>query len=222
MNFVVVDTETTGTDPEKDEIVEIGAVYVQNGEIVDTFEQKVNPSCTSIPAGASATHHLIKEDLEGCPSWPEVKRELRLHEAEHLVAHNAPFDATMCGLDDREWIDTLRLSKYLWRDLDGYSQQYLRYHLWLDTGAREGQAHRALADALVTTALALRIFNELDGDPYELQKQPIRQNICRFGNKHRGWYWRDVPTDYLRWMKKNIRDLDRDTEYTLNCELEER
>ena len=172
---------------------------------------------------ASATHHLTKKDLSGCPSWPEVRKSLALDEIERPVAHNAPFDAAMCGMEDKQWVDTLRLAKFIWRDLESYKLQFLRYYLKLDVDDMGIPAHRALGDALVTAALTLRIFEELDGeDPYMVQEQPIRQTYCQFGKKYKGYLWSDVPGSYLEWMKKNVTDIDPDTEYTLWSELKER
>jgi len=219
--FTVLDFETTGLDPQVDQPVEVGLVHVRNGQIEETVEQLIDPGI-DIPPMASATHHLVKADVAGHPSFAEVQEKLGLHDLETVVAHNARFDSAFLGHDPSTWIDTLRLSKWLWRDLESYSLQFLRYKLGLEVDTMGIMPHRALGDALVTTSLALRIFNELDDDPFVVQEQPIRQTICRFGNRHKNQYWCDVPGSYLDWMRKNVKDLDPDTEYTLQCEIEER
>jgi len=219
----VIDTETTGIDTDVDEVVEVGIVRVVDGQVAETIEQMVEPGCSEIPAMASATHHLTKQDLVGKPVWSDVRETLALDDIERPVAHNAPFDAAMCGMEDKQWLDTLRLAKFIWRDLESYKLQFLRYYLKLDVDDMSIPAHRALGDALVTAALARRIFDELDGeDPYTVQEQPIRQTYCMFGKKYKGYLWSDVPGSYLEWMKKNVTDIDPDTEYTLWCELKER
>lgn len=220
-NFTVLDFETTGLDPQVDKPVEVGLVYVEGGKIVESVEQLIDPE-VKIPPMASATHHLTKADVEGCPPFDHVRKVLGLDEIGPLVAHNTRFDAAFLGHDPSTWIDTLRLSKWLWRDLESYSLQFLRYYMNLDVDDMGIPAHRALGDALVTASLALRIFDELEDDPYTVQEQPIRQTVCRFGNKYRNWYWSDVPGSYLDWMRKNVKDLDPDTEHTLYCEIEER
>ena len=55
--FVVVDIETTGLKPEVEEIIEIGAVYFKNGEIVSTFDRLIKPT-KKIPASAKKVNNI--------------------------------------------------------------------------------------------------------------------------------------------------------------------
>jgi DNA polymerase III epsilon subunit-like protein len=220
-SFTVLDFETTGLDPQVDKPVEVGLVYVEGGKIVESVEQLIDPE-VKIPPMASATHHLTKADVEGCPPFDHVRKVLGLDEIGPLVAHNTRFDAAFLGHDPSTWIDTLRLSKHLWPDAECHKLQYLRFYLNLDVDDHGIMPHRALGDALVTAALAQQIFSELEDDPYVLQEQPVRETICRFGNKYRNWYWRDVPDSYLQWFRKNVKDAGPDVHYTVECEMEER
>ena len=68
----VIDIETTGIDPDSDEILEIASVdMVRGGGIT-------NPMNTPIPPGASAVHHLIDEDVRNAPPLSEVIERSRV------------------------------------------------------------------------------------------------------------------------------------------------
>lgn len=216
----IIDTETTGLDPETCGVVEIGLVDVEDGEVVGTDSSFVNPG-HPIPPMASATHHIVDADIERAPPLKQVMKDLNIEGRGTLVAHNAPFDAAFLGHDPSTWLDTLRLAKHTWPDAENHKLQYLRYWLPLEVDDRGIPAHRALGDALVTAALANVLLPQID-DPWTLQATPVRQEVCRFGKKHWGALWSDVPGSYLNWMKKNVTDLDEDTQYTLDCECRER
>ena len=96
----------------------------------------------------------------------------------------------------------------------------------------EASSLYALADALVTAHLLL---NELEAirtqsvpglppletlhDLIAWADAPNLLGVCQFGNKHRGTPWSQVPKDYLQWMKREVRDMDPDTRYTVEYYL---
>lgn len=94
LTFVVFDSETTGLDPQKDEVVQLGAVRIVNGKIVpgEMFDTLINPG-VSIPASSTAVHRITNEMVAGAPG---LEAGCRLfHNFAHgavIVAHNAPFD----------------------------------------------------------------------------------------------------------------------------------
>lgn len=92
---LALDTETTGTDPRKDRIVELAAVRFDalSGAVVDRFQAYVNPGI-EVPQDAVAIHGLTTEFLADKPSFKEVAAEfLAFCAGAQGVAHNAPFDA---------------------------------------------------------------------------------------------------------------------------------
>lgn len=227
--FRVFDTETTGFDPDQDAVVEIAAVDVQDGQVVDSREHLVNPEI-EIPPVASAVHHIVDKDVEDAPRLSEVWPAYRPGEGVVPVAHNAAFDARFLGQEPHDWICTYRLASHLWPDAPGHSNQVLRYHLELTVPGADGLlAHRALADAYVTAALLGPLLQDAQeaglNTVADLRRrcwEPIIHSTCRFG-KHRGKPWAEVPVDYLRWMvRQGAESWDSDTWATIHYYLGER
>lgn len=217
--FVVIDTETTGLDPEFHRVVEVAAVLVVGGKITAAWTSYINP-LRDIPAVTSAVHGLVNEDVIDAPTLTEALPRLNafIAEADVLVAHNAPFDLSMLpGLATKPWLDTLRLSQHLYPDLESHKNGALRYELGLKCPEAAGMpAHRALSDAYVTARLLIHLLTETsrraEYPVYHDQlirhvSGPLLLPTCRFG-KHRGSSWKEVPSDYLNWVIKQDMDLD--------------
>ena len=123
MRQVVLDTETTGLDPETgDRIVEIGAVEIRNHAVTGrVYHQYINPE-RDMPPEAEQIHGLSENFLSGYPAFHIIATEfLDFIEDSPLVIHNAAFDLrfldselTRAGLSpigaDRA-IDTLLLAR---------------------------------------------------------------------------------------------------------------
>lgn len=94
LTFVVFDLETTGLNPETDEVVQIGAVRIVNGRRVDgeTFDMLVNPG-RPIPATSSKVHGITDEMVRDAPRLPHAAARFRAFARDAvLIAHNSPFD----------------------------------------------------------------------------------------------------------------------------------
>ena len=95
VTFVVFDTETTGFSAEKDRIVEIGAVKIRNGAIVEERDWLINPQM-AIPKRATRVHGITDEMVKGKPSFAEAYPEFQAFVGDAvLIAHNARFDVAM-------------------------------------------------------------------------------------------------------------------------------
>ena len=70
-DYVVFDLETTGISPYSDKVVEISAVKVKGGEVVDEFTSLVNPEC-HISEGASAVNGIYDYMVEDEPTFEVV------------------------------------------------------------------------------------------------------------------------------------------------------
>ena len=165
--FVSVDVETTGLDPERDEIVEIGAVRVRGGQVVDEFDTLVSIDRT-IPAAARLVHGISNAMLFGKPRIAEAMQKLLQFAGDAALvehsssafdvlflerAHGAPLDAP--------YISTCILSRRLFPHIPKHSLDACcqRFHIV------NGRPHRALGDARATADLLICLL-ELCGTRY--------------------------------------------------------
>src|SRR6266480_4836260 len=159
--YVTFDLETTDKDVDVCEIVEVGAVRVVGGEIVDRFHTLVKPY-RPITAGATKVHGYSDVAVQDAPPFPEVWPAFRAFIGDDvLIAHNGQhFDipvlrrlaAGLDGVDSLVFYDTLPLVRSLSRDSAKLEDLALRF------GIEAGRAHHALDDA-VTLA---RVYRELE------------------------------------------------------------
>src|SRR3989454_165643 len=159
--YVTFDFETTDKDVEVCEVVEVGAVRVLGGEIVDRFHTLVKPYRPITP-GATKLHGYSDADVRGARSFAEVWPEFRAFIGDDvLIAHNGQhFDIPVLrrlaggweGLHSLVFYDTLPLVRSLSRDSAKLEDLALRL------GIDAGRAQPALDDA-VTLA---RVYRELE------------------------------------------------------------
>lgn len=224
--LTVVDTETTGLE-EKDRVVEMAAVTVtREGGVTSTWSSLFS-SDVPVEPEARAAHHIRDDDLRDAPS-PELLPVLDILGSGIVAAHNLAFDAKMieqtwgCKISERR-ICTWKCARHLWKGMPSYSNQALRYRLDLIVPGADGlPSHRALADALVTTAILQRML--IDNTPEDLMRltaEPVLMTLVPFG-KYRGQTWESMDTGYLRWVLDPRREFDEDTLHTARHWLESR
>ena len=91
-HFAVVDVETTGGHASKHRITEIGIALVDDGEIVKTYKQLVNPE-TDIPRHIITLTGITNEDVADAPLFKEVAKDVaELLQDRIFVAQNVNFD----------------------------------------------------------------------------------------------------------------------------------
>lgn len=234
--FCVVDTETTGFDPETDHIVEIAAVMTTATRVVGMWAEMVGlPDGVTIPPDVSAVHGIVATDLVGCRPWPAVRESyvefLRNGRGFAIeTAHNHAFDNGFisrghASMGPDEALCTRRLAQHLWTDAPNYKNQTLRYWRELKVETFGIAPHRALGDALVTASLVRDILGcpELRErgittveELLALAASPIRYTKWPLGK------YRDKPLDtdlsYVRWAlgTGGMKDLDADLRWSLN------
>ncbi len=160
MEFVVVDVESTGGQPNKgDRLTEVAAVRMVGGEIVDCWESLVNPQ-RSIPPTVSRITEITDEMVAGAPTFAQLADELRgALEGAVFVAHNVSFDWRVLqaeyerckgGRLDGEVLCTLRLARKLHPELSRRSLGALAdyYSLGFEDWHRAGPDARATAQLL--------------------------------------------------------------------------
>ncbi|MBY6065898.1 3'-5' exonuclease [Leisingera aquaemixtae] len=169
-SYVVFDTETTGLLPHKDEIVQIGALRVVRGRIIEseTFETLVDPGCP-IPAASTKVHGVSDAMVQGAPQITEAARHFHRFASDAvIVAHNAPFDmaflhrhAKRTGVIwDQPVLDTVLLSAVLF----GASQSHTLDALCerLDVTIPPALRHTAMGDARATAEVFCKMLPMLE------------------------------------------------------------
>lgn len=165
--FVVVDTETTGTNAETDRLLEVAAVKVQGRQIVDQFARLVNPQ-RSVPRRITRltgiTTAMVFDEAPAAEVLPGLVDFLG---NDVLVAHNLPFDLGFlnaelhrAGLDPlaNPTLCTLRLARRLLRGLPSKALSALIDFFDVVVEGR----HRALGDALAATDILLRFVDQIE------------------------------------------------------------
>ena len=154
-NYVVIDIETTGLDPQWDNIIEVAAVRVENGVIIDTVQSLVNPG-HGIDSFITDLTGITNAMLADAPTVDLVMPNLIDFISDSVVvAHNAHFDINFIYDDclrilKREFannfVDTMRVSRRLFKEHTTHTLSALieRFNIEKRT------MHRALADATIT------------------------------------------------------------------------
>jgi DNA polymerase III epsilon subunit family exonuclease len=154
--FVVFDLETTAIKPENGFIVDLAALRVRNGEVVDRFESLVNPGR---PIVGHQIHGLSDSDVNNAPTAAEVlSRFVEWIGDAPVVAHNVAFDLPFILRhlpNDVQWepkaiYDTLELGYQLYPDAGAYKLGDLVRFVF---GRDHAAAHRAMPDAEATAEL---------------------------------------------------------------------
>lgn len=151
-DYVLFDLETTGTSSNYDKVIEISAVKVQSGVIVDEFSQLVNPG-RPIPFAASMVNHITDDMVAEAPEFEEILQVFMDFVGDSiLVGHNInSFDMKFLYRDSErylgqtvtnDYIDTLKLARLCLPDLGHHRLSDLAQYYGIST---EG-AHRALND----------------------------------------------------------------------------
>ena len=115
MEFVVVDVESTGGQPQRgDRLTEVAVVRMVGGEIVDCWESLINPQ-RSIPPTVSRITEITDEMVAGAPTFAQLADELRgALEGGVFVAHNVSFDWRLLQAEFR-FVDDYHLRKKFFR-----------------------------------------------------------------------------------------------------------
>jgi DNA polymerase-3 subunit epsilon len=168
--FSVFDTETTGLLPHKDDVVQLGAVRVLNGRIIDgeQINQLVDPG-RPIPPASTKVHKVTDAMVRGQPDIRAVSK--RFHDFSRdavIVAHNAPFDmaflhrqAKATGVTwDHPILDTVLLSAVLFGASERHTLDALceRLNVTIPVALR----HTALGDARATAEVLVKMLPMLE------------------------------------------------------------
>ena len=212
--YIVFDIETTGFSSIRDRIIEIGAVKVVNGEIVDRFSTFVNPE-RPIPFEITGLTGITDEMVMGAPAIGTVLPQfLEFARDGVLVAHNAGFDVGFIeqncreqGLNDRFiYVDTVALARVLLPTLSKYKLNIVAKALNISLENH----HRAVDDAGATAEIFVKFVEMLKKDQVTTLKE-----VNRYGDRNVNAI-RKMPTHHIIILAKN--DIGRYNLYQLITE----
>ncbi|MBR3248189.1 MAG: topoisomerase DNA-binding C4 zinc finger domain-containing protein [Clostridiales bacterium] len=187
-DYVIFDLETTGLDTDNDAVIEISALKVAGGEIVDEFSTLVDPQM-HIPYSASSVNGITDDMVKGAPVMETALRDfLDFIGNSVLVGQNIRrFDLMFIGRDaerffgktiNNDYVDTLFLARRYLPELESHSLESLAYHYDI---SYEG-AHRALADCHINKLVYDRLAEEI-ANPSEaalkLKACPVCGNLLK-------------------------------------------
>jgi DNA polymerase-3 subunit epsilon/CBS domain-containing protein len=164
LDAVVIDTETTGLDPAKARLIEIGAVRLTSGQVDErtTYRSLVHPG-EPIPQAATKIHGIADEHVRDAPIFSRAWPDFRQFAGDAvLIGHTLGFDLAVfrneCarfGIDfvRPRTLDTRLLAQVAAPDLADYTLEGLS--AWL--GVTMGERHSAVGDAITSA----RIFRAL-------------------------------------------------------------
>ena len=173
--FVVFDIETTGLNSHTNEIIEIGAVKIKAGRIVDRYSQLINPE-RPIPYHITEITSITNEQVANEPKIDEVIGKFVDFIGDAvLVAHNAPFDMGFIKRDIKKYlnidlqssvIDTLQMARDLFPDLKKYGLGDLNKTL----GLALEKHHRAVDDSQATANMFIIFLDKYKEKGLEYMK----------------------------------------------------
>ena len=167
MRYVVLDTETTGLDPDDGhKIIEIGCIEILNRSVTsNTFHKYINPN-REIDIEASKIHGLTYNNLKDKPLFEEIYEEFSNYISDSpIIIHNAPFDigflkkeysdlSKTVNFFDNEIIDSLKMARKISpgkkNTLDALCERYA-----IDNSDRT--LHGALLDAKLLAYVYLKM-----------------------------------------------------------------
>jgi DNA polymerase III epsilon subunit family exonuclease len=162
--YVVFDFETTGLDEKQNTIIEIGAVKIKEGKLIQTFETLIDPR-TALTQPIIEITGLTDDMLNGKPLLNDVLPDFfKFCDKCTLVAHNIDFDNKFLQHHakniniyfDHAKLDTLNIAKSKVKGVKNYKLETLCQKF----GIVNSQAHRALSDAISTAKLFLAMHQQ--------------------------------------------------------------
>ncbi len=194
-DYVALDVETTGLNPARDKLLEIGAAKVQDGEVLETYNTLVNtgiPVPKKIRELTGITDEMqengkkigtaIREFLDFCGEFP-------------VLGHNVQFDYSFLkqaamnegAVFERKALDTLTIARRLLPELPSRTLPAMCRHYQVDSR----NFHRALDDALAAHKILWKLWAEFgEKDPEAFSLHPLRYSGKKQGpitNSQKGY-----------------------------------
>lgn len=197
-NYIVIDLETTGLDPSHDEIIEIAALKILDGVVVDKFETLIKPE-SKIPKFITQLTGITNEMVNDAPSIKNALPVLLKFIGNFIIiGHNVNFDINFLYDNllnynqlylSNDFIDTMRLSRKIFKDFENHRLITLISKFNINIIS----SHRALKDCIATQLC------------YEYIKNYINENNINLANLRNQYYQKSL---------KNISTTPRDFDET--------
>lgn len=168
--FTVIDLETTGFHHHMgDEIISIGAVIIEDGQIRNDkpFHELVDPHC-HVPEDVQQLTGIQQDNLKGCPTfWGVLPSFLNFIDGSVLVGHHIDFDVGFINAKLKKYcrtqlnnhmLDTIMLAQFLGIRSRGFSLDSLISFYGIPSVGR----HTAIGDALMTANVFMHLITELE------------------------------------------------------------
>lgn len=223
----VIDTETTGFEPENSAVCEIGwtdIVYWKDRWVPTVPQSRLVDPEMPMPPEACAIHHITDKMLQGAPTLPTTLSRWNIldPEIECFAAQNVSFDSKFIHIEDpQQWVCTYRCAIRLAPKAPKHSNQFMRYWLKLQLDPIYAEPpHRAGADSYVTAHVLARMLNKPNdlSELIKITKEPVVLPRFTFG-KHAMEPLSSVPSSYLHWILDKRADMDPDVVSTAEHHL---
>ncbi|MEM6565600.1 MAG: exonuclease domain-containing protein [Pseudomonadota bacterium] len=170
LSLVVFDSETTGLNPKTDAVVQLAAVRVVNGTVVQgaVFETLIDPG-RSIPTASTEVHHITDEMVADAPPIEKVAKDFhQFCKGAVVIAHNAPFDMAFLRRASQSHdyafenpiLDTVHLSAIVFGGSAEHTLDALCKRLDIDIP--KSTRHTAMGDALATAQAVVAMMPVLE------------------------------------------------------------
>src|SRR3989440_2982313 len=162
VEFVVLDTETTGLRPGSHRVIEVAGIRIKGGEVIGSFQSLLNPG-TRLPAFIVQFTGIMQDMVNTAPKAAEILPDfLHFIDGAILVGHNIGFDIGFLGYEARllgydfpiDGLDTIPLARRFLPGLRRFKLDKVAEHLKIPAANR----HRALGDARVTAAVFIKLL----------------------------------------------------------------
>jgi len=211
---VVLDTETTGLSIEKDKIVEIACIELDDHlPTKNLFHTFLNPDGVRVSEDAFEIHGYSNEFLNDKPKFKDIARDfIQFIEGKKIIIHNADFDLNFLNkelrslnleiINKQNVIDSLTLAREKFPGATAKNLTSLCKKFKIDTSLRE--KHSALLDCKLLSRVYIELiddkefkfsFNETNEDTYQFKKKPLGKVIKPS---------LDEIENYKKFLKKNI------------------
>lgn len=172
--YVTLDLETTGLNPERDAIIEVGAVKYHDGEPVEEFSSLINPG-RPIPFEITMITGLTDRDVVTAPRFDQISGPLMRFVGQlPVVGHSVGFDLGFMRaqglLNENLGLDTWELATILLPSLPGYSLSALAERFNIKSPSQ----HRALDDAQATGRLFSLLRAQIQRLPHPVLTEIVR------------------------------------------------